>query len=154
MLVIDSVHQWVSSTTSMLCVVAKIKVLKIVKSFGNRLVFHYYIEMGAFLLLSFFCWHFFRVLETLLLLRLVLIVVSVESVEKILWLRRPHCEFEMMSSVKALTVYSLFGYVRALYLYNRWYCSIVEWQTRSLTDRPLRSKDLFQHGNSWLLTTV
>ena len=55
MLVIDSVHQWVSSTTSMLCVVAKIKVLKIVKSFGNRLVFHYYIEMGAFLLLSFFC---------------------------------------------------------------------------------------------------
>jgi len=62
-------------------------------------------------------------------------VISAEPVEKILWLRRSQYGFEMMSSVKALTVYSLFGYVGALY--NRWYCSIVEWQKRSLTDRPL-----------------
>ena len=101
---------------------SKSKVWKIVTSFSNRLVFNWYIEVGAFYPFSLFArpnsWYFC----SLQILRLVRTTSSSELVEKILRLRRSQYEFKMKFSVKVFTVHSLFGYVGALY--NCWYCSI------------------------------
>ena len=89
---------------------SKSKVWKIVTSFSNRLVFNWYIEVGAFYPFSLFArpnsWYFC----SLQILRLVRTTSSSELVEKILRLRRSQYEFKMKFSVKVFTVHSLLGY--------------------------------------------